>query len=319
MEARIHLKDQGGDAIKLNEILVEKVKLLNSKYVKNPTIDERLAIILKKQKALSKPRGEKDLFKLGLKALEKKAFMEFDFYEATSVRSARGLRNTDSSYKGSSYKATPSKPSVKKQPRLKFDYMYPSDLTNSIDFKKEGKGSFRDNIKLMVVNRNSRDGSKQRSMSGVVKVTPLIKNKEADQNAKAVDNSSTNSPDEKTKLKEKKVNQDDVEEIMRNFGIDRYFNPPKSVSDPSELLDVPNESVNDNLSELANSQSKKKLIRHSSLPRELEPDDSYSADESIKENVKAKREDLNSTALEGVNFNRGTNKPSKFSGFYKGN
>lgn len=117
-----------------------------------------------------------------------------------------------------------------------------------------------------------------------------------------------------------KLQENDVEEIMRNFGIDQYFNH-KSVSDPSEVADPQNESMNENESDIVETGSHKKLVRHASLPKDIpQPEEiSKSIDDSIQDDfLRAKREELNSTALEGVNLYRDQKKPSKFS-VYKGN
>lgn len=113
------------------------------------------------------------------------------------------------------------------------------------------------------------------------------------------------------------IRDSDVNEIMRYFRTARNSSE-KVKTEKSDFVDFQRGSDIEGGSELyEDTHVPKKLVRHTSLPREIFQDDNQSIVPSIQNDLPlSQKEELNSTALESYFWNR-QKKPSKFS-LYKG-
>lgn len=307
-----------------NTEIGQRIKKINEGFLNDPSIVERVDSLIQ-EKVFIEPSLRKGLA-VNLANVNNSSLCESQ--ENLSMRSARGDCNSRSSFRASSYKATPPQFKLKKQPvsKLKFDYLFSASQTMEagVTGEPEKKMAFKENIRLMAMKKAQRSDSQKQSMATVFKQPVNLVLCEEDitdlpsQYGAGKSLGSNKKSEEKLSGENKiTIKQSDIDEIMLNFGLVKG-SPMKTMTEHSDQAEYQRDSENEAGSELYEQKSsQKKLIRHASLPRELIHEETDSIAPSIHNDLLySHKEEVNSATTEGYFWNR-QKKPSKFS-LYKG-
>lgn len=159
LKCKVCLPSNTGDT---KETIAERILLLNKKYLKEEEIPKKVESILE-MNSKQKKQPKRLPFNLDLNNLQYRQLGDQDS-TARSVKSMRGDQSSTSSYQ-SKYKRRSKNIQTNNPPKLKFDYMFSSDLARTSDLQKEARKAFRDNIKSIICNAPKPKISKKISLT----------------------------------------------------------------------------------------------------------------------------------------------------------
>lgn len=159
LKCKVCLPSNTGDT---KETVAERILLLNKKYFKEEEIPKKVESILE-MSSKQKKQSKRLPFNLDLNNLQYRQPGDQDS-TARSVKSMRGDQSSTSSYH-SQYKRRSKNIQARNPPKLKFDYMFSSELARTSDLQKEARKAFRDNIKSIIFNAPKPKVSKKISLT----------------------------------------------------------------------------------------------------------------------------------------------------------